>query len=52
METQILDGKQTARSVREEIKKDYVRCQYIDMTGLGLMEITREKKLPSLRELL
>ena len=38
--------------VREEIKKDYVRCQYIDMTGLGLMEITREKKLPSLRELL
>lgn len=38
--------------VREEIKKDYVRCQYIDMTGLGLMEITREKKLPSLQELL
>ena len=39
------------QSVREEIKKDYVRCQYIDMTGLGLMEITREKKLPSLQEI-
>lgn len=42
---------QLIQAVKEEIKNDYVRTQYIDITGLGLMELTREKKLPSLQEI-
>lgn len=32
------------------LKDDYVKCNYIDITGLGLMELTREKRYKTLRE--
>lgn len=43
--------KQLIQAIKEEIQKDYVKTQYIDITGLGLVELTREKKLPSLQEI-
>lgn len=43
--------KQLIQAVKEELKNDFVRAQFIDITGLGLLEITREKKLPSLQEI-
>ena len=36
----------------EEIKKDSVTCTYIDVTKLGLVELTRKKTYKSLKELL
>ncbi len=38
--------------LREELKKDKVRASLIDITKLGLVEITRMKKYPSLKETL
>ena len=36
--------------VRLLLKKDSVTADVVDMTGLGLMEITRKKVNPSFRE--
>lgn len=36
--------------MRELLKQDSVRTRVVDMTGLGLMEITRKKIAPSLAE--
>lgn len=36
--------------MKKLLKQDYVKANYIDMTGLGLMEITREKRFSSLKE--
>lgn len=37
--------------MKECIQKDKIKTEYIDMTGLGLMEITRQKKEKPLQEL-
>ena len=36
--------------VRKYIKNDDVMCKYVDITGLGLMEITRKRVRMSLAE--
>ena len=36
--------------MRNATKADYVKVSVLDVTRLGLMELTREKKYPSLRE--
>jgi ribonuclease G len=38
--------------IRQELKKDTVPAQFIDITKLGLVEITRKKVYKSLREVL
>lgn len=37
--------------IKEELKKDVVSCQFIDITKLGLVEITRKKMNKSLKEI-
>lgn len=37
--------------MRQEVKKDYVSCSVVDITKLGLMELTRKKKEKSLEEI-
>ena len=41
---------QLAEYMRSLLKKDSVTADVVDMTGLGLMEITRKKVNPSFRE--
>ena len=36
--------------MRKLLQKDSIHADVVDMTGLGLMEITRKKVRPSLRE--
>ena len=38
--------------VKQELKKDHVPASFIDITKLGLMELTRKKGYKSLREIL
>jgi ribonuclease G len=38
--------------IRQELKKDIVPAQFIDITKLGLVEITRKKVYKSLREIM
>lgn len=38
--------------VRELATKDYIRCEYIDVTGLGIVELTRAKKNRPVHEIL
>jgi ribonuclease G len=38
--------------VKEELKKDRVPADFVDMTGLGLMEITRKRRGESLADML
>ena len=38
--------------IRQELKKDTVPAQFIDITRLGLVELTRKKVYKSLREIL
>jgi len=38
--------------VKELASKDYITCEYIDITGLGIVEITRAKKNRPILELL
>ncbi len=38
--------------VREELKKDRVSADFVDMTGLGLVEITRKRRGESLSDML
>lgn len=38
--------------LRKELKKDVVPCQFIDITKLGLVEVTRKKVQRSLKEIL
>ena len=38
--------------VKQELKKDHVPASFIDITKLGLMELTRKKVYKSLREIL
>ena len=40
------------RCIRQELKKDTVPAQFIDITRLGLVELTRKKIYKSLREIL
>ena len=40
------------RCIRQELKKDTVPAQFIDITRLGLVELTRKKVYKSLREIL
>ena len=42
--------KQIVEYMRSLLKKDSVTADVVDMTGLGLMEITRKKVNPSFRE--
>ena len=37
--------------LKEELKKDVVPCQFIDITRLGLVELTRKKINKSLKEI-
>ena len=37
--------------MRQEVKKDYVSCSFVDITKLGLMEITRKKQEQPLYEI-
>lgn len=37
-------------SLKDEIKKDPIKTSYIDMTDLGLVELTRQKKYSSIYE--
>ncbi|MEE1009678.1 MAG: ribonuclease E/G [Agathobacter sp.] len=37
--------------LKKEIKKDFVKCSFIDITGLGLVELTRKKTYKSLKEI-
>lgn len=39
------------RAIKKEIKDDPVPCNYIDLTKLGLIELTRKKTHKSLREI-
>lgn len=39
-------------TIREELKKDPVPARFIDITKLGLVELTRKKEYKSLREIL
>jgi ribonuclease G len=43
-ETQVIEH------MRSLLKKDTVRAGVVDMTGLGLLELTRQKVKPSLAE--
>ena len=36
--------------LKQELKQDLVPCQFIDITRLGLVEITRKKVHKSLKE--
>lgn len=38
--------------LKEEIKKDCVTCTFIDITKLGLVELTRKKRYKSLKEII
>ena len=38
--------------LKEEIKKDFSPCSFIDITKLGLVELTRKKQQKSLKEIL
>ena len=38
--------------IRSELKKDYVPARFVDITKLGLVELTRKKVYKSLREVL
>jgi ribonuclease G len=40
------------RTLQEELKKDRVPADFIDMTELGLVEITRKREGESLMEML
>lgn len=44
--------KEFIKILEEEFAKDRLRPMFIDITKLGLVEITRRKELPSLKELL
>lgn len=37
-------------TLKAELKKDRLRCEFIDITGLGIAELAREKKRVPLRE--
>jgi len=43
---------QVIRKLRDELKKDRVPADYIDMTALGLVEITRKREEESLQTML
>ncbi len=43
---------QVVEKVREELKKDRVSADFVDMTGLGLVEITRKRRGESLSDML
>ena len=38
--------------LKKELAKDLVLCSFIDITKLGLVEITRKKQYPPLHEIL
>ena len=38
--------------LKEEIKKDFVTCTFMDVTKLGLVELTRKKTYKSLKEMI
>ena len=38
--------------LKQEIKQDFVTCSFIDVTKLGLVELTRKKTYKSLKELI
>jgi ribonuclease G len=38
--------------IRQELKKDTVPAQFVDITRLGLVEITRKKTYKSIHEIL
>ena len=38
--------------LKQEIKRDFVTCTFIDVTKLGLVELTRKKTYKSLKELI
>lgn len=49
-QTQNSNVKLIVDKIREVIKSEDVRTTYIDMTGLGLMELTRQRKYSSFKE--
>ncbi len=46
------DEELVTQTLKSCIKKDSIPCRYIDMTGLGLVELTRKKQYKSLKEIL
>ncbi len=50
--TDIKDRKKVIETLRDELKKDRLKAEFIDITGLGIAEITREKKMMSLCDIL
>ena len=46
------DEQELIEVLRKELKKDIVPCQFIDITKLGLVEVTRKKVQRSLKEIL
>ena len=46
------DEQELIEVLRKELKKDVVPCQFIDITKLGLVEVTRKKVQRSLKEIL
>jgi ribonuclease G len=38
--------------LKEQIKKDSVPCNFMDVTKLGLVELTRKKTYKSLKEMI
>ncbi len=46
------DKDKVINELREELKKDRIRAEFADLTALGIAEITREKRMLPLREVL
>ena len=44
------DSEQLISYLKEQIKKDSVKTNYIDITPLGLVELTRQKQKRPLHE--
>ena len=44
------DKKELINALKKEIQKDSVRCTFIDITKLGLVELTRKKVRKSLKD--
>ena len=44
------DEKILINHLKSELKKDSITCNFIDITRLGLIEITRKKEYKSLKE--
>ena len=44
--------KKVINALKEELKKDRLKADFIDLTGLGIAEVTREKERLPLIEMI